>query len=241
MLTKGQIKLIKSLSQKKLRVKHQLFVVEGIKSIQEFLNSNFELYELYATESVFDEKCQLISEAELKTITSLKTPNTALALFKIPNPKPPNNTGLIVALDAIRDPGNLGTIIRICDWFGVRDLLCGTNTVDCYNSKVVQATMGSLTRVSVNYVDLTEVLRRSTLIKFGAFMNGDNIYSQKLPSNGIIVLGNEANGISAEIEKLIDRKIGIPKFGEIKAIESLNVATATAILLSEFSRNSIEK
>jgi len=163
-----------------------------------------------------------------------------LALFKIAVPKPIDESKLIVSLDDIRDPGNLGTIIRLCDWFGVRDLVCSHSTVDCYNAKVVQATMGSLTRVNINYLDLEAFLKQTKLQKIGAFMDAKNVYKESLPENGILILGNEANGISSSIEKLVDEKITIPRFGNIKATESLNVATATSILLSEFKRRSIE-
>ena len=244
MLTKNQIKLITSLDQKKFRNQHQLFVVEGKKGIAEFLNSTFELYHLFATEPAFnvnDEKFTLITESELKKISKLKTPNTALALFKIPNTKPVDESKLILALDDVRDPGNLGTIIRLCDWFGIKDLVCSNATVDCYNSKVVQATMGSLTRVNVSYLDLEVFLKAHKNDVFGAFMEGKNVYEQMLPDKGVIVLGNEANGISATIETLVNTRISIPRFGNLQATESLNVATATAIVLSEFKRGSTEK
>jgi TrmH family RNA methyltransferase len=244
MLTKNQIKLITSLDQKKFRNQHQLFVVEGKKGIAEFLNSTFELYHLFATEPAFnvnDEKFTLITESELKKISKLKTPNTALALFKIPNTKPVDESKLILALDDVRDPGNLGTIIRLCDWFGIKDLVCSNATVDCYNSKVVQATMGSLTRVNVSYLDLEVFLKAHKNDVFGAFMEGKNVYEQMLPDKGVIVLGNEANGISATIETFVNTRISIPRFGNLQATESLNVATATAILLSEFKRGSTEK
>lgn len=240
MLTKSEIKLISSLNQKKFRIQHSLFTVEGVKGIQEFLNSEFKLYRLFTTEAIFESESTLISEEELKKISSLKTPNKALALFKILDPKPIDGSKLIVALDDIRDPGNLGTIIRLCDWFGVRDLVCSHSTVDCYNPKVVQATMGSLTRVNINYLDLEGFLNQSKLQKFGAFMDAKNVYKEQLPEKGILILGNEAIGISSSIEELVDEKITIPRFGNIKATESLNVATATAILLSEFKRRSIE-
>ena len=244
MLTKNQIKLITSLDQKKFRNQHQLFVVEGKKGIAEFLNSTFELHHLFATEPTFkvnDEKFTLITEPELKKISKLKTPNTALALFKIPNTKPVDESKLILALDDVRDPGNLGTIIRLCDWFGINDLVCSNATVDCYNSKVVQATMGSLTRVNVSYLDLEVFLKANKNDVFGAFMEGKNVYEQMLPDKGVIVFGNEANGISATIETLVNTRISIPRFGTLQATESLNVATATAILLSEFKRGSTEK
>ena len=244
MLTKNQIKLITSLDQKKFRNQHQLFVVEGKKGIAEFLNSTFELHHLFATEPAFnvnDEKFTLITESELKKISKLKTPNTALALFKIPNTKPVDESKLILALDDVRDPGNLGTIIRLCDWFGIKDLVCSNATVDCYNSKVVQATMGSLTRVNVSYLDLEVFLKAHKNDVFGAFMEGKNVYEQMLPDKGVIVLGNEANGISATIETFVNTRISIPRFGNLQATESLNVATATAIVLSEFKRGSTEK
>ena len=145
MLTKSQIKLILSLNQKKFRNRHGFFKVEGVKGIHEFLNSKFKLHQLFTTEAIFDSESILISEAELKKISTLKTPNTALALFEIPDPKPIDESKLIIALDGISDPGNLGTIIRLCDWFGVQDLVCSYATVDCFNAKVVQASMGSLT------------------------------------------------------------------------------------------------
>ncbi|TDY14024.1 TrmH family RNA methyltransferase [Meridianimaribacter flavus] len=239
MLTKSQIKLITSLGQKKFRIQHQLFIVEGVKGIKEFLNSSLELHTLFTTEAVFDTPTQqtvLVTDAELKKLSALKTPNTALAVFKIPKSNPVNENALIVALDDVRDPGNLGTIIRLCDWFGIKDLLCSKATVDCFNTKVVQATMGSLTRVNVSYLDLETFLANSKMPKFGTFMDGKNVYEMELPKQGIIVMGNEANGISKAIEQLIDQKISIPRFGNLQATESLNVATATSIFLSEFKR-----
>ncbi|WP_299338475.1 RNA methyltransferase [uncultured Psychroserpens sp.] len=240
MLTKSHIKLITSLNQKKFRQQHQLFVVEGIKGIQEFLNSHYELYQLFSTEPIFNAEIIQISEQELQKISSLKTPNTAVAVFKIPKTSNGTFDGLVLALDDVRDPGNLGTIIRLCDWFGIRHLICSKATVDCYNSKVVQATMGSLTRVEVQYLDLKSFIEVSTIDVFGTFMDGQNIYNESLPEEGIIIMGNEANGISEAIEQLVTTKLSIPRFGDLKATESLNVATATAIVLNEFKRHSTE-
>ena len=166
----------------------------------------------------------------------LKTANNSLAVFKTPKVSPIQTRGLIVALDAIRDPGNLGTIIRLCDWFGVSQLVCSTDTVDCYNPKVIQATMGSIARVQVNYTNLDEFMQQTDVEVFGAVMNGETVYECKLPSEGILVMGNEANGISVALEQQLDHRITIPRFGELQATESLNVATATGILLSEFRR-----
>ncbi len=240
MLSKNQIKLITSLQQKKQRFVHQLFFVEGIKVIQELLDSKFELEHLFTTQNDFDEvsntKKTLITESDLKKITALATPNTCLAVFKIPTEKKITEFGLILALDSIRDPGNLGTILRLCDWFGINQLICSNDSVDIYNPKVVQATMGSIARVNVNYIDLEAFISQTHLPVFGTFMDGDNIYKVDLPQEGIIVMGNEANGISPEIEKLIKNRLTIPRFGTLQKTESLNVATATAIVLSEFKR-----
>ncbi|MDB4402039.1 RNA methyltransferase, partial [Algibacter sp.] len=197
------------------------------------------LQKLYATASFnIDAKDEvIISDSDLKRISFLTTPNKALAIFKIPESKPIDNSGLIVALDSIRDPGNLGTIIRLCDWFGVKELICSKETVDCFNPKVIQATMGSITRVNVSYMNLVPFLRGIETSVFGAFMEGENVYHKTLPKTGVLVMGNEANGVSKEVEAVITEKMSIPRFGDLQATESLNVATATAILLSEFSRN----
>lgn len=242
MISKNQIKLITGLHQKKQRFANQLFFAEGIKVIQELLQSNFELEYLFTTQNDFEKvefsKRISITEQELKKISALSTPNTCLAVFKIPAENTVINSGLILALDDIRDPGNLGTILRLCDWFGIQQIICSKETVDIYNPKVVQATMGSIARVNVNYVDLRSFITNAKLPVFGTFMNGENIYQSVLPQNVIIVMGNEANGISAEIEKIVTSRLTIPRFGTLQKTESLNVATATAIVLSEFKRNS---
>jgi len=242
MVSKNQIKLITSLQQKKYRNAEKLFIAEGIKVIQELLKSNFVLHHLFTTENDFNEiasdKRSVVVENDLKKISALNTANTCLAVFKIPEPRKIKQTGLILALDDIRDPGNLGTILRLCDWFGVEELVCSATTVDIYNPKVVQATMGSISRVNVNYVDLDLFLKTTTLPVFGTFMNGNNIYKEQLPGQGIIVMGNEANGISENIEKIVNERLTIPRFGNLQQTESLNVANATAIILSEFRRNS---
>ena len=241
MLSKNQIKLITSLQQKKYRKQEQLFFAEGVKVVQELLHSNFELQELFTTKqdflSVSKDKLHAISEAELKKISALATPNSCLAVFKIPKAKEMKESGLILALDDVRDPGNLGTIIRLCDWFGIETLFCSEETVDIYNPKVVQATMGSISRVNVVYGDLENFLVTTKLTVFGTFMDGKNIYQESLPNDGVIVMGNESNGISEAVEKLVTDRIAVPRFGDLQITESLNVATATAIILSEFKRN----
>ncbi|MFM7894591.1 MAG: TrmH family RNA methyltransferase, partial [Flavobacterium sp.] len=185
MVSKNQIKLITSLQQKKYRKQEQLFFAEGIKVVQELLQSNFELQDLFTTKDDFHtvskDKVHAISEAELKKISVLTTPNTCLAVFKIPAAKPLAEKGLIVALDDVRDPGNLGTIIRLCDWFGIETLFCSEASVDIYNPKVVQATMGSISRVNVVYGNLEAFLSQTKLPVFGTFMDGKNIYQEKLP------------------------------------------------------------
>lgn len=177
-----------------------------------------------------------ITDDDLKKISSLKTANTSVAIFKIPKRINTASEGLILVMDAIRDPGNLGTIIRLSDWFGVVKIVCSLDTVDCYNSKVVQATMGSIARVPIQYRDLSEYLMNASLPIYGGVLNGENIYTLKMPKKAIVVLGNEAKGISDEIMSLITNKVTIPQFGASQKTESLNVATATAILLSEFNR-----
>lgn len=241
-ISKNQLKLITSLSQKKYRQKHNLFIAEGIKVVNELLKSSFEVATLFCTNdyetNLTEDKIVRIDETDLKKISSLKSPNKVLGLFKIPKLNSINASGLIVALDAINDPGNLGTIIRLCDWYGVTQLICSTDTVDCFNQKVVQASMGSLTRIAINYVNLEAYLNETHLPTYIADMDGDNVYKTQLPAEGILIMGNEANGVSNQIKKLISNKISIPRFGEVQETESLNVAAATAILLSEFKRNS---
>ena len=239
-ISKNQLKLITSLSQKKYRQKHHLFIAEGVKVIHELLNSTFKIEILFCTDdfetTISNDKIVRVSENELKKISTLKSPNKTLGIFKIPEEKPIQSSGLIVALDAINDPGNLGTIIRLCDWFGISQLICSKDTVDCYNQKVVQASMGSLTRITIHYTHLQNYLTESKLPSFIADMNGKNVYKTSLPKEGILIMGNEANGVSEDIKNLIQHKISIPRFGETQETESLNVATATAILLSEFRR-----
>lgn len=243
MVSKNQLKLISSLHQKKQRIANQLFFAEGVKVIQELLQSNFELEHLYSTQNDFEEvasaKKTLINDSDLKKISALATPNTCLAVFKMPKEKEIIESGLILALDSIRDPGNLGTIMRLCDWFGIHQLVCSKETVDIFNPKVVQATMGSITRVNVTYIDLNAFIAKTKLPVFGTFMDGTNIYTTNLPQEGIIIVGNEANGISEDLENLIKNRLTIPRFGDLQKTESLNVATATAIILSEFRRTTV--
>lgn len=243
MVTKNQIKRIKSLHQKKYRKEYQLFIAEGAKVVQELLNSNFVLEHIYVTEEMsFDvekDLVSLVSEGDLKKMSALNTANNCLAVFHMPIETTVDFTDWVVALDDVRDPGNLGTIIRLCDWFGIEHLICSSQTVDVFNPKVVQATMGSLSRVNVVYGDLARFIQESKVERvYGTFMDGDNIYQANLQQHkGIVVMGNEANGISKEIEQLVTQRISIPRFGSLQQTESLNVAMATSIIISELRRS----
>ena len=241
MVSKNQIKRITGLHQKKFRNEQQLFIAEGFKVIQELFHSHYEILEFYSTDATLqlnkEVRPEIISESNLKKISCLITPNTCLAVFKISQSKPIKYEGLTLVLDDIRDPGNLGTIIRLCDWFGIEQLICSEETADVYNPKVIQATMGSIGRVNVVYTSLESFLKKTDQPIYGAFMDGEVVYEAELPPNAVLIMGNEANGVSATVEALIQKKISIPRFGNLQKTESLNVATATAILLSEFRRN----
>ena len=243
MVTKNQIKIIADLHQKKHRLMHNMFIAEGQKCISELLQSHFELVYLLETEPVFEHisfsEKYLVTANDLKKMSALTNANNCLAVFKIPASKKVINSGLIVALDNISDPGNLGTIIRLCDWFGITDLICNKTTVDLYNPKVVQATMGSLSRINVSYLDLETFFDNTKMPVYGTFMDGENVYQATLPTSAILLMGSEANGISEKLHKKVTKRISIPRFGDLQNTESLNVATATAIFLSEFKRIAI--
>ena len=237
MLSKNQVKLIQKLHHKKYRNELNLFIVEGKKSINEFLQAGYTPQLLIATEAFTTNVPQHlitpVSKDELRKVSALQNPDEGLAVFEQPKHKGILQEGVIVALDNVQDPGNLGTIIRLCDWFGVETLLCNTQTVDCYNPKVVQATMGSLTRVAVHYLDLAAFLTTTTLPVYTMDLEGENLYTATFPKDCILILGNEANGISAEVRALSNEVITIPRFSKHQRTESLNVAMAGAIILSE--------
>ncbi|RCH54059.1 RNA methyltransferase [Mucilaginibacter hurinus] len=249
MLSKSQINLFKSLQHKKFRTEHGLFLVEGRKSINEFINSAYQVDTVYQTYTT-DPKLlnlshkinsQQISLNDLEKISGLKTPQDAVALVKIPV-WPALSTDILkksfsILLDAVQDPGNLGTIIRTADWFGIGNIICSEDTVDVYNPKVVQATMGSLARVKVHYVNIEAFLRNNTLPVYGALLNGQSIYNTNFGTEGLIVMGNEGNGVRPAVEKLITKAITIPRAGQA---ESLNVGIATAIFCSEIKRNTFK-
>jgi len=222
-------------------------LVEGRKSVVEFINSPYRVEAIYHTAS-FDPKvlklsqkinlCE-ISVTDMEKISSLKTPQEIIALIKIPAWPALDNTKFrqkfTLVLDGIQDPGNMGTIIRTADWFGIAGIICSDDTVDAYNPKVVQASMGSLSRINVHYVNLADVLPTMGLPLFGADLNGENIYQTNFGSEGLIVMGNEGNGLRPEIKKLLSKSVTIPRTG---AAESLNVAIAVAVFCSEINRNS---
>jgi TrmH family RNA methyltransferase len=222
------------LSLKKKRIKEQLFIAEGEKVVSELLMLDFEIKNIYATKEweVRNDNITQISNTELQKISNLKSPNKVLAVVQFKNHKIIKHEGITLVLDEINDPGNLGTIIRMCDWFGVKQIICSKNTVDIFNPKVVQSAMGSAFRVKVNYTDLENYLSDITTPIFGAFMHGKNLKEVKIPKSAHLVMGNEANGISTEINKLITDKVAIKNIG--KSAESLNVAVATSILLHVF-------
>lgn len=251
MLTKAQIQLIKSLSDKGARYENGLFVVEGRKMVGEAVAAGAAIEAIYAlSESgVADAgispsrmSVEYVSPKEMERMSHLKTPTQVLALVRIPKPTHGIGYGeeLAIFLDGVQDPGNLGTIIRLADWFGISTIVCSQDSADCYNPKVVQATMGALFRVAVRYGDLCGVLRDAAgrgVDIYGAFLEGGVIYDAELSHGGIIVMGSEGRGISADVAKLVNRKLFIPPFPAGRSgSESLNVAVATAIVCSEFRR-----
>lgn len=240
MLINRHIKLLNQINQKKNRLELGLFAAEGIKSVRELIEGGMVLKYLFATSeyenNFHSEALVTVDAATLKKLSNLKTPSGVLGVFEIPQKPSLIRSGLTLVLDEINDPGNLGTIIRLCDWFGVDQLVCSNNTVDCYNPKVVQASMGSLARVSIVYCDLEEFLKNDGRTVYGTFLKGNSIYQCDLKPDMIVIMGNEANGISSGIEKLVTDRITIPGFGKEHKTESLNVATATAVILSEFCR-----
>ena len=247
MLSKNKIKYIKSLDLKKNRKKDDIFVAEGHKLVGELLGK-FPCVLLVAKDSWLKQHADIeadeiieVSSDELSRVSFLKQPQDVLAIFKQPHyPMDMNVIGqsLCLALDDIQDPGNMGTIIRIADWFGIEHIFCSQGTVDVYNPKVMQATMGAIARVRIHYCDLHALIASHPNIPiYGTFLDGNDMYKENLSENGLIVMGNEGNGISQEIAKLINRRLYIPSYpSDRQTSESLNVAIATAIVCAEFRR-----
>lgn len=240
MITKNKIKQIKSLARKKNRELLGLFVVEGYKSIRELKKADLSIAEIYVikgSEELDEFDPIIISAIEMKSISNLKTPPGYLAVVKMQEQASLPDSGLILALDGIQDPGNLGTIIRLADWFDIPHIICSNETVDLYNPKCIQATMASIARVHVHYMDLNSFLENSTLPVVVTSMNATSIYESELPTDAILVMGSESHGISENIMNL-GTQVSIPRYGvESNQTESLNVATATAVLLAEWRRS----
>ncbi len=246
MLTRNQIKFYSSLQHKKYRLLNNLFVAEGRKLVQEAVNSNFNIHSILATNTCLEETTFLnspniieVTQSNLNKISSMSSPADTMAIIEIINHDIPQiniNQELTIVLDNINDPGNLGTIIRLADWFGIKNIVCSENTVDLYNPKVVQSSMGAIFRTKIYYTNLYDFLQNIDNIKiYGTFMKGENIYKQATDKHAVIILGSESHGISAELHKFVHKKIMIPAFNNSN-MESLNVATAAAIIISEFKR-----
>ncbi len=255
-LSKNKIKLIRSLDLKKNRLINGLFLAEGEKLVFDLFHSEVIISDLFCTTAIApavmknrpDIKFEIVNKEELSKISFLKTTPEIIALCRIPGAVIDWNeikSGLTLVLDDIQDPGNMGTIVRLADWFGIRNIICSEGCADLYNPKVVQSTMGALARVKVHYLPLIPFLEQAKQINFpiyGSFLEGENIYTTDLTANGIVIMGNEGNGISGLVAKSVSRKINIPSFpsGEVTS-ESLNVAIATSVICAEFRRRIICK
>jgi TrmH family RNA methyltransferase len=253
MISRNKAKFITSLQKKKVREKEQLFVIEGDKLVKEFLNSKISVETLIAKQEFINglpaDSTMLVNEIidasneDLMRISSLKTPHNAIAVIPMPAHNTVNDeilNGLIVALDFVQDPGNLGTIIRAAAWFGIKNIVCSMDCVDIYNPKVIQASMGAILRIRIFYTDLEEFIsmaNKKMIPVFGTMLSGKSIYDHKLDSKGVILLGNESRGISDELVPYINEKIMIPSFSNAQyGINSLNVGMAASIVFSEFRR-----
>ncbi|UKJ06460.1 TrmH family RNA methyltransferase [Solitalea lacus] len=251
MISKSQISFVKSLHNKKYREEHGLFIVEGVKMVNELLASSFIIQSIFTTENYLKNltninpkakkiDVNLVTEPELQKISTLQTPNEVIALAQIPFDFRKNHFDIAqikdkwtIMLDDVQDPGNLGTIIRIADWFGIKTLITSLNSVEAYNPKVVQSTMGSIFRVEVLRIDIEQILQAAKVPVYGALLEGDNLYKAEFSKPGVILMGNESKGISDRIRKYITAPLSIPSFGQA---ESLNVGIATAIFCSEMRR-----
>lgn len=253
MISKKQQKLIRQLEKKKFRLREGLFVAEGPKVVSDLIRAGITPKALFTTEkyitlfqkqsnsltiNTIEQYTYVVTEDELQRISFLQHPQQVLGLFSLPEPtmETPQKGHLYLALDGVQDPGNLGTIIRLADWFGIETIYCSDDTADAWAPKVVQATMGSIARIKVVYTDLIALLRSTTLPVYGTLLDGSDIYREEISKDGIIVMGNEGNGISPNVRELVTRRLLIPPFNQGDTAESLNVAIATAITCSEFRR-----
>ena len=241
MITKNQIKLIKSLRLKKNRIQSGFFVVEGEKIVDELLKSDLESVNIFSISEKYKNLKNYISinSTQLKQISNLKSPNKVLGIFKIPANREIDFNANIVALEEINDPGNLGTIIRLCDWFGIKYIICSQNSVDCYNPKVVQSSMGSISRVSISYMEFDSLISSFSYNTVAADLNGKSLKEHVFSKNQIIFFGNESNGFSQKVSSNIKTKITIQRYND--NVESLNLASSVAIVLSELKNQIIGK
>lgn len=246
-MTRSDIQLVRSLSDKRGRSEHGLFIAEGAKLIGELRRSDLRIRRIFATEGLFEgPEVECVTEKEMERLSLLKTPSNSLAIVEIPRYRlDAAHVGqrLTLALDDVQNPGNLGTIIRLADWFGIGEILCSPATADCFNPKVVQATMGAILRVRVHYVELAPLLAQAAargVPVYGTFLEGENLYDAQLGDGGIIVMGNEGRGVRPDVAQTVTRKLFIPPFpAERRASESLNVAMATGVVCAEFRRRGI--
>ena len=246
-MTKQEIQFVRSLADKRSRDEHRLFIAEGDKLISEIIASGLKIRNIYALEGHLPNNAEQVSAKEMERISQLKSAASSLAVIEQPRHKTPAtapDNKLSIALDGVQNPGNLGTIIRLADWFGVEDIFCSEDCADCFNPKVVQATMGAILRVKVHYLPLADFLARTASAGtpiYGTMLDGDNIYDAELQRNGVIVMGNEGKGVSDECAKHFSHKLLIPSFPpERQGSESLNVAMATGIVCAEFRRRAIK-
>ena len=240
MITRAEILDIKALSTKQGREEQGAFIAEGEKLVGEIRNSSLRIRRILQTKPIFSDG-ELVSEKEMERISQLKTANSVLAVVELPKHKLSKTDparDLVLCLDRIQNPGNLGTIIRLADWFGISDIVCSEDTADCFNPKVVQATMGAILRVRVHYTNVAKWLEGQKGVNiYGTFLEGENIYNASLDKAGVVVMGNEGQGISAEVAKCVSHKLLIPPYPADRCgSESLNVAVATAVICSEFRR-----
>ena len=244
-MTKSEIQFIRSLADKRTRTAEGVFIAEGEKLIGELLASSLRVRRLYALEGVFDRSvgAEIVTVGEMERISQLKTANNSLAIVEIPQrnlAKVDASHSMVIALDRVQNPGNLGTIIRLADWFGIGDIVCSHDCAECFNPKVVQATMGAIIRVNIHYTDLAAWLaerKKAAIPIYGTFLDGENIYSAPLSEGGVIVMGNEGSGIDAQCAANITRRLFIPPYPtDRRSCESLNVAIASAVICSEFRR-----
>lgn len=233
-MTKAEIQSVKALHSKEGRNEQALFICEGVKLIEEVKNSHLTIRHIFTTTDY--PNSEKITTNEMSRISALKNPTDLLALVQIPRYQTADH-GLNLVLDGVQDPGNMGTIIRLASWFGIKDIYCSPNSADCFNPKVVQATMGAVARVRVHYTDLVALLKNSNKPIYGTFLEGETIYHKALSTEGYIVMGSEGQGISQDVAELITDKLYIPSFSEGSCVESLNVAVATSIVCYEFRRS----